>query len=63
MATQNSIMKRQRAFQEAMQEEMSVMASSLKKLLAEIDVLKNELHETKLAVLRLERKSKEGKND
>ena len=59
MATQNAIAKRQRAFQEKMQLEMSAMASSIKKLLAENEALIKELHETQLAVLRVERKLKE----
>jgi len=59
MATQNAIAKRQRAFQEKMQLEMSAMASSIEKLLAENEALIKELHETQLAVLRVERKLKE----
>jgi len=51
MATQRSVMKRQRAFQEEMKVKMLEMASLLSEL-------QEELHETKLAVLRVERKLK-----
>ena len=63
MATQKSIARRQRAFQEEMEVQMGETSSVLTQLLSEIEALKEELHETKLAVLRVERKFKEGDDE
>ena len=63
MATQKSIARRQRAFQEEMEVQMGETSSVLEKLLSEMAELKEELHETKLAVLRVERALKAVTNE
>ena len=56
MATQRSIQKRTVAFQGEMREAFEQILT----LLAE---LQEEVHETKLAILRVEKKQKEQKNE
>lgn len=63
MATQRSIAKRQRAFQEVVGGQVQEIALALTQILNEIAALKEELHEVKLATLRVERKVKEGEGE
>ena len=59
MATQRSIQRRAVAFQEEMREVISNMETLLASISEKLEATQAELHETKLAVLRTERKLKE----
>ena len=63
MATQKSIARRQVAFQEDITAQMGETSSVLEKLLKDLAELKEEVHNINLAVLRVERNLKGGKDE